>query len=112
MAKLDDAKRRSEVIAQRIQQRTDLALRQTITEFSEELTFEPLDDLMISQAAWGHVTSSGFDPKLVFAHPSLLSQHPRASAYYRGIALLPRKRVSELAGGVDSWGGRDPKQLR
>lgn len=103
MAKLDDAKRRSEVISQRIQQRTDLALRQTIAEFSEKLTFEPLDDLMISQAAWDHVTSSGFDPKLVFAHPSLLGRHPRASAYYRGIALLPRKRVTELAGAVDSW---------
>lgn len=103
MAKLDDAKRRSEVIAQRIRQRTDLALRQIIAEFPEELTFEPLDYLMISQAAWDHVTSSGFDPKLVFAHPSLLGQHPRASAYYRGIALLPRKRVTELAGAVDSW---------
>ena len=103
MTKLDDAKRRSEVIAQRIQQRTDLALRQIIAEFPDELSFTPLDEIMISQEAWGHVTSSGFDPKLVFAHPSLLSQHPRASAYYRGIALLPRKRVTELAVSVDSW---------
>ena len=103
MAKLDDARRRSEVIAQRIQQRTDLALRQAIAGFPDELTFTPLDELMISQEAWDHVTSSGFDPKLVFAHPLLLTQHPRASAYYRGIALLPRKRVTEIAVAVDSW---------
>lgn len=103
MAKLDDAKRRSAVIAQRIRQRTDLALRQTIAEFPDELTFTPLDELMISQEAWEHVISSGFDPKLVFAHPSLLSRHPSASAYYRGIALLPRKRVTELASAVESW---------
>ena len=103
MAKLDDAKRRSEVIAQRIQQRTDLALRQAVAEFPDELTFTPLDELMISQEAWDHVTSSGFDPKLVFAHPLLLTRHPRASAYYRSIALLPRKRVTEIVGAVDSW---------
>lgn len=103
MAKLDDAKRRSAVIAERIQQRTDLALRQIIAEFACEITFFPLDEFMISQGAWDHVTSSGFDPKLVFAHPSLLSRQPRASEYYRGIALLPRKRVSEIAGAIDSW---------
>ena len=55
-----------EVIAQRIQQRTDLALRQAVAEFPDELTFTPLDELMISQEAWHHVTSSGFDPKLVY----------------------------------------------
>ncbi len=103
MAKLDDAKRRSAVIAQRIRQRTDLSLRELVAGFPDELTFAPLDEHMISQEAWDHVTSSGLDPKLVFAHPLLLRQHPRVSAYYRGIALLPRKRVSELAVGVDSW---------
>ena len=40
---------------------------------------------------------------MVFAHPALLSQHPRTSEYYRGIALLSRKRVSEIAVSVDSW---------
>ncbi len=103
MNKQEDAKRRSSVIAQRIQERTDIALRQIIDEFSDELTFTPLDGLMISQAAWAHVAASGFNPKLVFAHPDLLRKHPRISTYYRGIALLPRKRVSELASPVDSW---------
>ena len=103
MAKLDDAQRRSAVIAERIRQRTDVALRRSIANFEGELSFLPLPDLMISEEAWTHVTSSDIDPKLVFAHPDLLRQNPRASQYYRGIALLPRKRVAEIAGAVDSW---------
>ncbi len=67
------------------------------------MDFFPLADLAISEGAWAHVTSSDIDPKLVFAHPILFRQNPRSSEYYRGIALLPRKRVAEIAGAVDSW---------
>ena len=101
--RLEDARRRSAVIAERVRQRTDLELRGIIEGFGEELTFDPLEQLAISQQAWNHVAESGFDPKLVFAHPVLLSQYPRTSEYYRGIALLSRKRVSEIAVSVDSW---------
>ena len=103
MAKLDDAQRRSAVIAKRIRQRTDVALRRSIANFEGKLNFLPLADFMISEKAWIHVTSSDIDPQLVFAHPLLLRENPRASEYYRGIALLPRKRVAEIAGAVDSW---------
>ena len=103
MAKLDDAKRRSAVIAERIRQRTDLRLRESVRDFECDLSFEPIADYAISVEAWSHVTASGFDPKLVFAHPTLLRTLPRASEYYRGIALLPRKRVSEIAGSVEPW---------
>ena len=103
MAKLDDAQRRSAVIAERIRQRTDLTLRRSIANFEEELSFLPLASLMISDEAWTHVTSCDIDPKLVFAHPDLLRQNPRFSEYYRGIALLPRKRVADIAGAVASW---------
>ncbi len=58
---------------------------------------------MISGQAWRHVEASGIDPKLVFAHPELLRKHPTVSQYYRGLALLPRKRVSDIAVSVDSW---------
>ena len=101
--RLDDARRRSAVIAERVRQRTDLELRGIIEGFNEYLTFVPLDQLAISEQAWNHVTESGFDPKMVFAHPSFLSQRPRTSEYYRGIALLSRKRVSGIAVSVDSW---------
>ena len=105
--RLEDARRRSAVIAERLRQRTDLQLRHLIEE-AGEFAFQPLEQLAISQQAWQHVAASGFDPKMVFAHPDLLRRNPRASEYYRGIALLPRKRVSEIAVSVDSWesGGR------
>ena len=58
---------------------------------------------MISPKAWKYVESSGIEPKHVFAHPALLYLHPEASEYYRGIALLSRKRVAAIATSVDSW---------
>ena len=103
MTNLRDAQIRSALISERIRQRTDLELRELIGQYQEYLTFHPLDDLMISEQAWARVELSCIDPKLVFAHPELLRKRPTASQYYRGIALLPRKRVSDIAGSVDSW---------
>ena len=103
MTNLRDAQIRSALISERIRQRTDLALRELITQYQDTLTFCPLEDLMISGQAWKHVEASNIDPKLVFAHPELLRKHPSVSQYYRGIALLPRKRVSDMAVSVDSW---------
>ena len=40
---------------------------------------------------------------MVFAHPVLLRKNPALSAYYRGIALLSQKRVSDLVTGVANW---------
>ena len=103
MTSLDDARNRSAIMAERIRQRSDIQLRELINAFSAPLDFSHLDDLMISEAAWDHVASSGFDPKAVFAHPDLLMAHPRVSEYYRGIALLPQKRVASLAAPVTAW---------
>ena len=103
MTNLRDAQIRSALISERIRQRTDLALRELIVQYQEEFTFHPLDDLMISEQAWRHVEASGIEPKLVFAHPEVLRKHPTVSQYYRGLALLPRKRVTDIAGSVDSW---------
>ena len=103
MAKLDDAKRRSLVLSERIRQRTDIKLQELVAGFEQQLSFSSPDDLMISPAALKYVQSSDIVPKRVFAHPDLLLQHPEASEYYRGIALLPRKRVTGLATSVESW---------
>lgn len=103
MTKLDDAKKRSSVLSARIRQRTDVKLRNLIASFNGALSFPPLDDLMISQAAWDHVASAGIDPKEVFAHPELFCRHPETSEYYRGIALLSRKRVAAMAVSVEAW---------
>ena len=103
MAALDDAIRRSEVIAERIARRTDERLRSLIAEYDGGLSFEPLDKMMISESAWARVAAAGYAPQLVFAHPDMLQALPRSSEYYRGLALLPRKRVAALAVPVDRW---------
>ena len=103
MAALDDAIRRSEVIAERIARRTDERLRNLIAEYDGDLSFEPLDEMMISEEAWARAASAGYAPRLVFAHPDMLRALPRSSEYYRGLALLPRKRVSKLAVSVSDW---------
>ena len=94
---------RSTLISERIRQRTDEALRDLIADFAIDLDYHPLEDLMISEQAWRYVVGSGIDPKLVFAHPVLLRAHPVTSQYYRGIALLPQKRVADIAVPVSSW---------
>ena len=69
---------------------------------------------MICAVAWEHVAGLGVPPRLVFAHPDILRAHPRTSLYYRGLALLSRKQVSQSASNVTGWeegmhGGRiDP----
>ena len=103
MTNLHDAQLRSTLMSERIRQRADHILRELIASFTDELTFYPLDALMISAQAWEYVTGSGIEPKLAFAHPSVLQDHPRASQYYRGIALLPQKRVADIAVPVSSW---------
>ena len=107
MAKLEDAKKRSSVLSERIRQRTDIEQQKLIARFERQLSFLPLDDFMISPAAWNHVISSDIDPKEVFAHPELLCRHPEVSEYYRGIALLSRKRVAAIATSVESWENPD-----
>ena len=90
-------------MSERIRQRADDDLRELVADFNEELAFEPLDDLMISERAWEHILDSVIEPRLVFAHPDLLQKHPQASQYYRGIALLPQKRVADIASPVATW---------
>ena len=103
MTSLDDARLRSTLMAERIRLRTDHELRQLIDEFTDPVEFRPLDALMISEQAWQFVAMSGIEPKQVFAHPVLLQRHPRTSQYYRGIALLPQKRVADIAVPVAAW---------
>ena len=103
VSSLDDARLRSTLMSERIRERTDQALRELIHSFTGELDFLPLDDLMISEQAWKFIAASGIEPKLVFAHPLLLREHPQTSQYYRGIALLPQKRVADIAVPVAAW---------
>ena len=103
MAKVEDALIRSTLMSERIRQRTDLELRELISNYDGPLSFHPLNDLMISVQAWNYVTGAGIEPKLVFAHPKLLCELPPTSQYYRGVALLPQKRVADIAVSVAAW---------
>ena len=103
MASIEDARIRSTLMSERIRERTDMTLRELITNFDEPLSFHPMDDLMISPQAWKHVDAAAIEPKLVFAHPVLLRKLPRTSQHYRGVALLPRKRVADIAVPVAAW---------
>lgn len=102
MTKLEEARFRSAFIARRIQGRIDADLRQRILA-QPAPSFDPPTQYGIGERAWEHVKRLNSDPRLVFAHPEILRREPATSEYYRGIALLPRKRVNDLAVNVDSW---------
>lgn len=103
MTELQDAQKRSALIAARIKERTDVKLRDLIASLEEDPLYCPLEDLMISKRAWIYTQQLNVSPQSVFAHPDVLRKHPRLSQYYRGIALLPFKRVKNIAGSVESW---------
>lgn len=94
----EDLIRRSKFLSERIRQRTDVKMRGLIDDFPGRLDYQDREDLLISPSAWEYVTQSGIKPQQVFAHPDLLRTHPEASLYYRGLALLPLKRVRTAAG--------------
>ena len=95
---------RSRLFAEIIANRADEALRKIIEQYGEPLDFTPIETLMISSNAWSHVLGLDVSPQLIFAHPDVLQSHPETSAYYRGIALLSRKRVrQETKADVKKW---------
>ena len=103
-SRLEEARQRALLISQRIRERSDLAARQTIIDFAGQLEFEKqLEDLAIAEEGWQHIIDMQIDPKLVFAHPDLLREHPTTSLHYRGIATLSLKRVQSMATQVKSW---------
>ncbi len=73
-ARLEEARQRALIITEHIRERADVGVRQTIQNFDAHLDFEGrLEDLAIAPEAWAHIVRAQIDPKLVFAHPDLLS---------------------------------------
>ena len=106
MTKAEDARTRSAALAEMLRQRADqnMTLRRLIAQLPTP-EFQ-LDELMISLMAWNHIVSSQIPEHLVFAHPSILHDHPETSLYYRGISLLPQKRAAKIASGGAQMGKR------
>ena len=100
--KLEEARKRAQIISYRIRQRVDEAVRAKILAFSGELTGRP-EEFGIDLMAWRYVEGIGVKRRLVFAHPNMLRAHPDTSLHYRGIATLSLKRVQQIAGSVDRW---------
>ncbi len=101
---------RSKLFADILSKRQDKEQRRIIDEFADDLNFEPIARLMVSSLAWSHVKSIGIAPRAVFAHPDILRAHPTTSLYYRGLALLSRKRVGQAAVSVNNWEDGTRKQ--
>ncbi|MCP4113763.1 MAG: XcyI family restriction endonuclease [Desulfobacteraceae bacterium] len=51
----------------------------------------------ISKIAWHILEQSAILPLALFAHPRVLQEQPKLSAYYRNVAVLPQKAVNKLA---------------
>ena len=100
--RLEEARKRAQIISHRIRLRVDEAVRAKILAFSGDLTGRP-EQYGIDLVAWRYVEENGIKRRLVFAHPNMLRTHPDTSLHYRGIATLSLKRVQQIAGSVDRW---------
>ena len=107
----EEAIDRAITIARRIAQGDDLLIRERIESFGGDLDYSNPESLAIQSEAWERVRQADVEPRLVFAHPALLEAVPQASVHYRGIALLPLKRVTEIVGSVERW-ERHPARAR
>ena len=101
----EDAIERSVLISRRLASgaETDSALLARIEELHEQIEFNDRESLAIEDAAWRQVLDAGIEPAFVFAHPDVIEAAPHVSRHYRGLALLPLKRVTEIATGVERW---------
>lgn len=61
----------------------------------ERLTWDQ-QHLAISPQAWNKVIHRGIKPIVVFAHPGVLMEVPRAVSYYRMIAMVSQKSMNRV----------------
>ena len=111
MAEIPDSAR-SRLFADHIGRRLDEEQREVIEGYADNLDFGSIEDLMISPGAWSHAAEIGVVPELIFAHPDILQAHPKTSLYYRGMALLSRKRVQQATTSVTGWETGKRKDVR
>lgn len=77
-----------------------LEIAYAIERIQGELLDWDLDALGISQDAWDKIIHRGIKPVVVFAHPEVLTDLPRAVAYYRTLAMVSQKSMARI--GVNS----------
>lgn len=77
-----------------------LEIAYAIERIKGELLDWDLDALGISQDAWDKIIHRGIKPVVVFAHPEVLTDLPRAVAYYRTLSMVSQKSMARI--GVNS----------
>lgn len=92
---------RSLLIVTSLQKRSDLKALELIREYPGELSWEPLNNLLIDPDVWTYaVVTQGYDPRLAFCHPDILRYNPATSLYYRGLCALSLKAAKDYFGDV------------
>ena len=77
-----------------------LEIAYAIERIQGELLDWDLDALGISQDAWDKIIHRGIKPVVVFAHPKVLTDLPRAVAYYRTLSMVSQKSMARI--GINS----------
>ena len=73
-----------------------LEIAYAIERIQGELLDWDLDALGISQDAWDKIIHRGIKPVVVFAHPEVLADLPRAVAYYRTLSMVSQKSMTRI----------------
>lgn len=73
-----------------------LEIAYAIERIKGELLDWDLDALGISQDAWDKIIHRGIKPVIVFAHPEVLTDLPRAVAYYRTLSMVSQKSMARI----------------
>ena len=101
---------KSLLIVASLQKRQDLKAIQFIQRFSGDLTWEPLNELIIDPEVWKYaINTQRYDPKLVFCHPEMLLYKPSTSLYYRGLCGLSLKAAKDYFGALESLEAGNPR---
>ncbi len=100
---LIDQLTKSEFFHQKLHEYGLIEVAYAIEEVRGEKLNWDLEDLGISHQAWGKVIHRGIKPVRVFAHPHLLTTIPRATAYYRGLAMVSQKSMRNIRLNVDHF---------
>jgi hypothetical protein len=71
-----------------------------------------LEELGISETAWNRVIHRGIKPICVFAHPYILETIVRSVGYYRGLAMVSLKSMSNIKLSIERFEtGRNKRPL-
>lgn len=100
-----EASERAVWMSQQVRKRADTVARTKISglDYGPDAYADNLERLGIHTDAWTYISGQKIEPKLVFAHPKILMEYPQSSLHYRGIAMLPYKRVTKIASSVRNW---------